>query len=172
MTEATQGRQRPWHNASLGREVFLGKPAAQAAAAPIADAAKTSASPAPEPVATDPPSWEVEQRLWDEASKNNAIPYYEAYLDQFPGGRFATVARLDIDQMKAGKQTAAPPKGRVVQKTRTLKPVPHKQQQVVQRRRSSEIIVRDEPPPRDNNDFLARALIFGTGVMIGSALKH
>jgi uncharacterized caspase-like protein len=47
VTEATQGRQRPWHNASLGREVFLGKPSAQAAGAPIADAARTTASPAP-----------------------------------------------------------------------------------------------------------------------------
>ena len=43
VTETTQGRQRPWHNASLGREVFLGKPAAEAAPAakPVADASKT-----------------------------------------------------------------------------------------------------------------------------------
>ncbi|TIT83649.1 MAG: hypothetical protein E5W55_35445, partial [Mesorhizobium sp.] len=54
--------------------------------------------------------WEVEQRLWDEASKKNAIPFYEAYLDQFPNGRFATVAKLNIDQLKdpkANKQVAA-----------------------------------------------------------------
>ncbi|TPK72536.1 hypothetical protein FJ930_12405 [Mesorhizobium sp. B2-4-15] len=109
VTEATQGRQRPWHNASLGREVFLGGSAAQSAAAPIAEA-KTTASPGPAPVASDQPSWEIEQRLWDEASKKNAIPYYQAYLDQFPNGRFATVARLDIDQLKdpkAGKRIAA-----------------------------------------------------------------
>ncbi|PBC07827.1 caspase family protein [Mesorhizobium sp. WSM3859] len=111
VTEATQGRQRPWHNASLGREVFIGKPAAETAspsATPVADAAKASAAPAP--VASEPPSWEVEQRLWDEASKKNAIPYYEAYLDQFPNGRFATVAKLNIDQLKdpaASKQVAA-----------------------------------------------------------------
>ncbi|TIV95849.1 MAG: hypothetical protein E5V85_19675, partial [Mesorhizobium sp.] len=111
-TEATQGRQRPWHNASLGREVFLGKPAAEAApvAAPVADAAKTTAAPAPA-AASEPPSWEVEQRLWDEASKKNAIPFYEAYLEQFPNGRFATVAKLNIDQLKdpnaQNKQVAA-----------------------------------------------------------------
>src|SRR5438552_1417848 len=110
VTEVTQGRQRPWHNASLGREVFLGKPIAEAApvAAPVTDAAKTTAAPAP--VASEPPSWEVEQRLWDEASKKNAIPFYEAYLEQFPNGRFATVAKLNIDQLedpKANKQVAA-----------------------------------------------------------------
>ncbi|RRH97432.1 hypothetical protein EH240_20960 [Mesorhizobium tamadayense] len=298
VTEATQGRQRPWHNASLGREVFLGKSAAQPAApvtAPGADAAKTTAAPAP--VASEPPSWEVEQRLWDEASKKNTIPFYEAYLEQFPNGRFATVAKLNIDQLKdpkAGKQVAAldtdaananlgsavrtsvgitdemkqtpgteltegaigldrkgridlqlriealgnelgqvdgnigpktrqaigvwqgknglpqttyltreqlaflviqtdpmmdavrarqaadqartaPTKKQVVQKTRTLKPVaekPRRKQQVVQRRRNSETVVREEgPPPNDNNDFLTKALIFGTGVAVGGVLN-
>ncbi|PBB65429.1 hypothetical protein CK228_27315 [Mesorhizobium sp. WSM4312] len=203
VTEATQGRQRPWHNASLGREVFLGKPSAQAAGAPIADAAGTTASPAPAPLASDPPSWEVEQRLWDEASKKNAIPYYEAYLDQFPSGPFATVARLDIDQLKApkaGKQVAAldtsdadasagsavrtsaadqvraaPPKKQVVQKTRTLKPVAQRKprrQQIVERWRNREIVMRDEPRRRDNNDFLTKALIFGSGVVIGGAMRY
>ncbi|RUU12796.1 hypothetical protein EOD23_06420 [Mesorhizobium sp. USDA-HM6] len=300
VTEATQGRQRPWHNASLGREVFLGRPAAEAAtvAAPVADATKTTAAPAPAPVASEPPSWEVEQRLWDEASKKNAIPFYEAYLEQFPNGRFATVAKLNIDQLKdpkANKQVAAldtnsadanagsavrtsvgitdemrqtpgteqtegaigldrdgridlqlriealgnelgqvdgnigprtrqaigvwqgknglpqttyltgdqlaflviqtdpmmdavraknaadqaraaAPKKPVVQKTRTLKPVAEKprrkQQQVVQRRRNSDRLVGEEaPPPNDNNDFLTKALIFGTGVAVGGVLN-
>ncbi|KUM27470.1 hypothetical protein AU467_17540 [Mesorhizobium loti] len=299
VTEATQGRQRPWHNASLGREVFLGKPAAEAApVAPAATDAKTTTAPAPAPVASEPPSWEVEQRLWDEASKKNAIPFYEAYLDQFPNGRFATVAKLNIDQLKdpkANKQVAAldtnkadanagsavrtsvgitdemkqtpgteqtegaigldrdgridlqlriealgnelgqvdgnigpktrqaigvwqgknglpqttyltgeqlaflviqtdpmmdavraknaadqaraaAPKKPVVQKTRTLKPVAEKprrkQQQVVQRRRDRETVVREEgPPPNDNNDFLTKALIFGTGVAVGGVLN-
>ncbi|RNJ46974.1 hypothetical protein B5V01_33775 [Mesorhizobium erdmanii] len=204
VTEVTQGRQRPWHNASLGREVFLGKPAAQTAppaVAPVADAAKTTAAPAP--VASEPPSWEVEQRLWDEASKKSAIPYYEAYLDQFPNGRFATMARLDIGQLKdptAGKQVAAldtndananpgpavrtsaadqvrtaPPKKQVVQKTRTLKPVARRKprkQQIVERWRNREIVMRDEPPRRDNNDFLTKALIFGSGVVIGGAMRY
>ncbi|TGQ38401.1 caspase family protein [Mesorhizobium sp. M00.F.Ca.ET.216.01.1.1] len=106
VTETTQGRQRPWHNASLGREVFLGKSVAEAAPAakPVADASNAATTPAPAPVvAAEPPAWEVEQRLWDEASKRNSVPFYEAYLEQFPGGRFATVARLNIDQLKEPK---------------------------------------------------------------------
>ncbi|TIU29998.1 MAG: peptidoglycan-binding protein, partial [Mesorhizobium sp.] len=265
-------------------------------AAPVADAAKTTAAPAPAPVASEPPSWEVEQRLWDEASKKNAIPFYEAYLDQFPNGRFSTVAKLNIDQLKdpkaGGKQVAAldtkeanagsavrtsvgitdemkqtpgteqtegaigldrngridlqlriealgnelgqvdgnigpktrqaigvwqgknglpqttyltraqlafltiqtdpmmdairaknaadqaratPPKKPVAQKTRTLKPVaekPRRKQQLVQRRRNSDTVVREDgPPPNDNNDFLTKALIFGTGVAVGGVLN-
>ena len=300
VTETTQGRQRPWHNASLGREVFLGKPAAAAPAAkPVADASNAAATSAPAPVAGDPPSWEVEQRLWDEASKRNSIPFYEAYLDQFPNGRFATVARLNIDELNdpkaqnrqvaaldteqanassgsavrtsvgvpdevkqtpgteltesaigldrqgridlqlriealgnelgridgnIGPQTrqaigiwqgknglpqttyltreqlaflviqtdpmmeavrakyaadqarAAQPKKQVAQTVRTQRPAaqkPRKQQQVVQKRRNRETVVRqDDPPPQDNNDFLTKALIFGTGVAVGGVLKN
>ncbi|QPC94488.1 caspase family protein [Mesorhizobium sp. INR15] len=107
VAETTQGRQRPWHNASLGREVFLGKPTEEAAPAakPVADASSnvSTAPTSPAAVASDPPSWEVEQRLWDEASKRDTAPYYEAYLEQFPSGRFATVAKLNIDQLKQAK---------------------------------------------------------------------
>ena len=299
VTETTQGRQRPWHNASLGREVFLGKSVAEAPAAakPAADASDAAATPAPSPAAGDPPSWEVEQRLWDEASKRNTVPFYEAYLEQFPSGRFATVARLNIDQLKdpkaenrqvaaletdeanansgsavrtsvgvsdevkqtpgteltesaigldregridlqlriealgnelgridgnlgpktrqaigawqaknglpptnyltreqlaflviqtdpmmdsvraryaADQARAAQPKKQVVQKARTQKPVtqkPRKQEQVVQKRRSRDTVVRREDPPQNNNDFLTKALIFGTGVAVGGVLN-
>ncbi|CAN7532037.1 caspase family protein [Mesorhizobium sp. LjNodule214] len=104
VTETTKGRQRPWHNASLGREVFIGKPVVAAPAAkPATDAAGAAAATAPALVVGEPPSWEVEQRLWDEASKRNSVPFYEAYLEQFPSGRFATVARLSIDELKDPK---------------------------------------------------------------------
>ncbi|WP_245483996.1 MULTISPECIES: caspase family protein [unclassified Mesorhizobium] len=87
VTEATQGRQRPWHNASLGREVFLGR-------APL-----PSVTVAP----NDARAWEIEQQLWEEASKRNTIAHYETYLRQFPKGVFADVARLNIDQLKQPK---------------------------------------------------------------------
>ncbi len=305
VTETTQGRQRPWHNASLGREVFIGKPVVTAAPAakPATDAAGAAATAAPALVVGEPPSWEVEQRLWDEASKRNTAPFYEAYLEQFPNGRFATVARLNIDALKdpkaQEKQVAAvepdevnpgsavrtsvgisddmkkvlgteatesaigldrpgridlqlrvealgnelgrvdgnigaktrqaigdwqeenglppttfltreqlaflvvqtdpmmeavrakheanqagvdKPKKQAVQKARTLKPVAEKprkkqyvqkprKQQFAQKRRDREIVREDEPPPRDNNDFLTKALIFGTGVAVGGVLN-
>jgi uncharacterized caspase-like protein len=307
VAETTQGRQRPWHNASLGREVFLGKPATEAApvAKPAADDANGTAAPAPALVTSEPPAWEVEQRLWDEASKRNTAPFYEAYLEQFPNGRFATVARLNIDALKdpkaqkrevaaldadeansgsavrtsvgisddmkkvlgtaetenaigldrqgridlqlrvealgnelgrvdgnigaktrqaigdwqegnglppttfltreqlaflviqtdpmmeavrarheADQAGADKPKKQVVQKARTLKPVaekprrkqyaqkPRRQQQFVQKRRNREVVREEGPPPQDNNDFLTKALIFGTGVAVGGVLKN
>jgi len=109
VSEATNGAQRPWHNASLAREVYIGS-APQAVAEPVAPeqpVAKTN-EPAGEGV-----DWTVEQKLWDEASKRNTIAHYELYLSQFPEGRFAAVARLNLDQLKetqaASTAVASPP---------------------------------------------------------------
>ena len=103
VTEATLGKQRPWHNASLGREIYLGgKPPVAASAQPQITIGEEAAK-APEVASTAASSWEVEQRLWDEASRRDSAPYYEAYLEQFPAGRFATVAQLNIDRLKEAK---------------------------------------------------------------------
>src|SRR5262249_40120005 len=49
--------------------------------------------------------WTVEQKVWDEASKRNTIAHYELYLSQYPNGRFASVARLNIDELKQAGST-------------------------------------------------------------------
>ena len=109
VVEATGGAQRPWHNASLAREVFIGGEPPAAKAAPAPDSSGT----APLIVGQDPPAaggdvdWTVEQKLWDEASKRNTVAHYELYLAQYPKGRFASVAQLNLDQLKA-EQAAAP----------------------------------------------------------------
>jgi hypothetical protein len=83
----------------------------------------------------------------------------------------AVRARYAADQAHA-----AQPKKQVVQKVRSLRPVaekPRKQQKVAQKRRYRETVVReDDPPPPENNDFLTKALIFGTGIAVGGVLKH
>jgi hypothetical protein len=83
----------------------------------------------------------------------------------------AVRARHAADQARATM-----PKKQVVQKARVPKPTvqrQRKQQQVVQKRqRNRETVVRqEEPPPQDNNDFLTKALIFGTGVAVGGVLN-
>ncbi|MES0100467.1 peptidoglycan-binding domain-containing protein [Mesorhizobium sp. M0019] len=68
------------------------------------------------------------------------------------------------------------PKKQVAQKVRTQRPVaqkPRKQQQVVQKRRFRKTVVRrDDPPPPQDNDFLTKALLFGSGVVVGGVLKN
>lgn len=97
VSDATKGAQRPWHNASLGREVFLGgdpKPTQQEATPQL-----TLGADAPQAASPDV-NWTIEQKLWDEASKRNTIAHYELYLRQFPEGSFAKLASLNIDQLK------------------------------------------------------------------------
>ncbi len=122
VTKATKGQQRPWHNASLGREVFLGGETRVATLTKISPANleenQSSATlvlvPAPtkaqtiqpqlrkviEPVAktseSDTSKWAVERRFWDEVSKRNTIAHYQAYLNQYPNGQFNTIADLNI----------------------------------------------------------------------------
>lgn len=122
VAKTTEGRQRPWHNASLGREVFLG--GALQAPAPVAQATQPAGTvvAALTPATTDAGTairatapannngWEIESRFWDEATKRNTIGHYEAYIAQYPNGKFAPIAKLNIEQLKAnqgGTKTAA-----------------------------------------------------------------
>jgi uncharacterized caspase-like protein len=101
VAESTGGAQRPWHNASLAREVFIGgKPPVAAAAPPATPGTAATAATAAQPAAAENADWTVEQKLWDEASKRNTIAHYELYLSQYPEGHFASVARLNLDQLK------------------------------------------------------------------------
>jgi uncharacterized caspase-like protein len=102
VSEATKGAQRPWHNASLAREVFIGgeAPVPTAPAKTLIVGTGTQPATAAEPAGDV--DWTVEQKLWDEASKRNTIAHYKLYLDQFPQGRFASVARLNIEQLESG----------------------------------------------------------------------
>lgn len=107
VAEATLGRQRPWHNASLGREVYIGGSAPTVAQDDAAtDDAEASGEPARPSERRD---WAVEQRLWDEASRRDTIAHYDLYLDQYPDGRFASLARLNRDLLaeKGETQVAA-----------------------------------------------------------------
>ncbi len=103
VAEATGGAQHPWHNASLSREVFIGgEPAAQTAVA-----VPTQVQPAGEAASgnANEVNWTVEQKLWEEASKRNTVAHYELYLQQYPNGNFATLAKLNLDQLKATATT-------------------------------------------------------------------
>ena len=102
VAEVTGGAQRPWHNASLAREVFLG--GEMTVTQPAPSALSVGAQP---PAALAGPSevdWTIEQKLWDEASKRNTLAHYELYLQKFPNGSFAQLAMLNIDQLKAAGQ--------------------------------------------------------------------
>jgi uncharacterized caspase-like protein len=103
VTDATGGKQRPWHNASLGREVFIG---GQPSAVPPVSGESSPVAGSTPPNA-DQIRWEEEQRFWDEAARRDTSPYYRAYLDRFPNGRFASIAKLNIETAASRPEVVA-----------------------------------------------------------------
>ncbi len=111
VVKSTGGRQRPWYNASLGREVFLGgAPVELAALAPAADAANEALSAPAAPQATMAAKtvdkdWAVESASWDEVVKANTEAHYEFFIQTFPNSRFRPLAELNLKQIRDKKNT-------------------------------------------------------------------
>jgi Caspase domain/Putative peptidoglycan binding domain len=100
--ESTDGLQRPWDNSSLLRDVYL-VPAAVTAEVPAATE-QTAPAPPPVPGATDEQRyWDGVQSIEDPALKAQAL---EAYLGEFPQGRFRTLAELQARALTAGDKSA------------------------------------------------------------------
>ena len=102
--ETTRHGQLPWVNTSLiGDWVLDPQPAPQAA-----EAAKAAAPPSfPEPRSR-------EDLLWESAQHSNLRGDYQAYLEAFPGGFFAQMAKNRIaalDIPGAARSEPAPAKG-------------------------------------------------------------
>ncbi|MGO4135951.1 caspase family protein [Rhizobium brockwellii] len=96
---ATEGRQRPWHNSSLGREVYIGAPPEPPESSVAVGRSDVAPTLVPE-VNAQQMLWEEEQRFFDEAVKRDTAPYYELYLKRYPDGRFVDIARLNMDNAK------------------------------------------------------------------------
>ena len=127
VTKSTKGQQRPWHNASLGREIFLGGETRVATLSKVPPSSLTDSQPAstlvlvPAPtraktvqpevqqststtdIDNDASKWAVERRFWDEVSKRNSIAHYQAYLKQYPNGQFTTIADINIQSLSKKK---------------------------------------------------------------------
>jgi carboxyl-terminal processing protease len=87
---ATDKKQVPWDASSLTAPFYF-VPAAAAAAAPAPAASN----------AVDPKA--IELAFWQSIQGSNAGEDYQAYLDRFPSGDFAPLARLRLKQADPGK---------------------------------------------------------------------
>jgi len=99
---ATEDKQVPWDSSSLTAPFFF-KPAqfttaSQAAPAP---AAKAVANPSPA-------SLEVEKTVWDGIKDSKDASDYQAYLEQFPNGVFAPMAKNRLASLGEGAPRQQP----------------------------------------------------------------
>ncbi len=90
--EATGGKQVPWDNSSLTGEVVL-KPAEKAEP-------KEEAKQETKPVEAKPDN-SVELAFWQSVKDSTDPRLLEAYVEQFPQGAFANLARVKIELIKA-----------------------------------------------------------------------
>src|SRR5438552_718989 len=81
---ATEGKQVPWENSSLTGEVVL---------KPLVTEPKAVSAPTPQ---SKSPDNAVELAYWATIKDSTDKSFFEAYLQQFPGGAFAPLARLKI----------------------------------------------------------------------------
>ena len=108
--QATAGKQVPWEFTALTDEVVLRPAAAPLPPRAAGPAPPTGALPAPSATGELPPDYDKEMEIafWN-AVKDSKLPaVLAAYLDRFPRGTFAELARVMIEQLKAAPAAAAP----------------------------------------------------------------
>ncbi|MBM3557083.1 MAG: hypothetical protein FJX47_16195, partial [Alphaproteobacteria bacterium] len=93
---ATGGRQVPWFNASIQGDFYFrpGAPGAAATPAPSAPAGPDAAT--------------VELAYWNSVKDSQSAGEYEAYLKEYPKGRFASLARTRIAALTPKPAPVAP----------------------------------------------------------------
>jgi uncharacterized caspase-like protein len=85
VVNASKNQQVPWESSSLNRDFAF---ASAAAAKPVA------ATVAPNPAATVATELALDLAFWDAVKDSRSAADYRAYLEQYPGGRFAALARV------------------------------------------------------------------------------
>lgn len=104
--QATDGAQRPWDNSSLLSDVYLAPAAAAPAVASETAPVQVAALPST-PSATDEQRyWDGVQQIGDPERKGRAL---EGYLKEFPQGRFAMLAGIQLEEIKAPAAKPAEP---------------------------------------------------------------
>ena len=102
VSQTTDGAQRPWHNASLAREVFIGGEATGCRAS-FRQRNRHQHGPARRRRNLVRRRCRLDRRTeaLGRGFQAQYLAHYELYLSQYPEGRFAGVARLNLDQLKA-----------------------------------------------------------------------
>jgi len=100
---ATHGKQVPWDHSSLtGSFYFVAQPSV---------AGTSSGAPAPDNGAVSAPSGgstAVEIAFWDSVKDSNDPAQVQAYLQSYPHGSFAAIARIRLEHLRPKEANAAP----------------------------------------------------------------
>ncbi len=125
--ETTKNKQMPWVNTSIIGEFIL-KPGDKVAVAAPTTAATSDAAPAAQQAVTPPPAVTqdrvaMENRLWESAERGNSAEDYRAYLDAYPNGIYAQMARGRVARLSPAAP-AAPAQAPSAQTQEAAAPAP------------------------------------------------
>lgn len=101
VVEQTKDKQLPWENTNLTGFFYMNKSADSGTpAGPAAGPANTATPSAPTVAALNGSAMEME--LWTSVKTSNSPDEYRAYLEKFPNGTFADLARTRIASLSRG----------------------------------------------------------------------
>ena len=102
--EKTNARQRPWSLTSLEGDFYFSKRGVSPGLA-----SKAAPTTAPRTSSRAQPSVDKETVFWTSIKDSTDPDMFEEYLNQYPNGRFAGLARLKAKKLKAAKVAAIHP---------------------------------------------------------------
>jgi uncharacterized caspase-like protein len=98
VVNASKNQQVPWESSSLNRDFVF----ANAAAKPAVAVAAAN------PAATVATELALDLAFWDAVKDSRSAADYRAYLEQYPGGRFAALARVRATSIASASVPSAP----------------------------------------------------------------
>ena len=107
----TNNQQVPWENTNLTGFLYLNKDGSgPAQVAALTPAATPMAARADAPPAGSGGNKSDEQRMWDSAESLNTAPGFQAYLEKYPFGHYATMANAKLAALSTPRSvgTGAP----------------------------------------------------------------
>ena len=96
--QRSQGAQTPWESSSLTGELVFNQAAAPPPAPAVASAQPAAPTGAPAAPRTGGGDDQAELAFWDAIKGSGSPAEFRAYLESFPNGRFAPLARLRAQQ--------------------------------------------------------------------------
>ncbi len=92
VVKETGGKQTPWESTSLVGDFYFRPPSA---GTPLGSATQSAAVPAPADPTTD------DRAFWESVKDSGKADELHAYLEQYPNGRFAALARTRLKSLEA-----------------------------------------------------------------------
>ena len=105
VVKVTSGKQTPWEHTSLLGSVYLKQEAPKAA----------EVKPAERVAALDS---SVEVAFWNSVQGTSAVVELQTYLDRYPTGAYADLARIRIEALRAAEATKKAEQARLADEAR------------------------------------------------------